>query len=177
MDHVTIRDDGHWIWEGAVGSSGYGKIKSGGHRGQDLSVTHVVWEHHHGVPVPPGYDLDHLEMCLIILCVNPDHLEPVTKAENQRRRAERRETCGNGHLWIPENTGTSKNGSRFCKPCHADRERERRRRNRETRLAHPDAHCSRGHLRTPENTWMRDTGPTCRECMSESARHRGTAAA
>lgn len=34
-------------------------------------------------PIPVGLDLDHL--CRVRSCVNPDHLEPVTRAENLRR--------------------------------------------------------------------------------------------
>jgi hypothetical protein len=169
MDHVEIRD-GHWIWTGSTGSSGYGKIKSGGRRGKDLSVTHVVWEHHRG-PVPPGHDLDHLEECLVILCCRPEHLEPVTKAENQRRRAERRKACGNGHPWTPETTRITKDGQRDCKICHAGRERARRNRNR----ARFTEYCSRGHLRTPENTLPAGPGWRCRDCISEGALQRWAA--
>lgn len=34
-------------------------------------------------PIPAGLTLDHL--CRVKACVNPDHLEPVTRAENVRR--------------------------------------------------------------------------------------------
>lgn len=37
--------------------------------------------------IPDGLTLDHL--CENKRCVNPDHLEPVTRAENLRRHAER----------------------------------------------------------------------------------------
>lgn len=36
-------------------------------------------------PIPDGLQLDHL--CMVRHCVNPDHLEPVTAAENARRAA------------------------------------------------------------------------------------------
>lgn len=44
------------------------------------------WAYEHLVePVDPALDLDHL--CRNTLCVNPDHLEPVTRSENLRRGA------------------------------------------------------------------------------------------
>jgi hypothetical protein len=42
----------------------------------------VYYEAQYG-PVPSGMELDHL--CRVKACVNPDHLEPVTHAENMRR--------------------------------------------------------------------------------------------
>lgn len=39
-------------------------------------------------PLPPGHDRDHT--CCFSLCVNPEHLEHVTKVENQRRKHARR---------------------------------------------------------------------------------------
>ena len=63
-----------WLWTGSLNSSGYGP-----HR--------ALWELLNG-PVPEGLDLDHL--CNVRHCIRPDHLEPVTRAENGRRARERR---------------------------------------------------------------------------------------
>jgi hypothetical protein len=50
------------------------------------------WELVHG-PLEPGLTLDHLigpgEPCTSTLCVSWGHLEPVTPAENTRRRWDR----------------------------------------------------------------------------------------
>jgi hypothetical protein len=41
-----------------------------------------MYEQKHG-PIPDELELDHL--CEVRNCGNPDHLEPVTPGENQRR--------------------------------------------------------------------------------------------
>lgn len=124
MDRVRY-DGTHWLWTGSVGSSGYGKIQTDG---RDQLTHRVVYEHHRG-PIPGGLVLDHLDTCLTILCCNPDHLEPVTQAENQRRKTARRTACNRGHTYTPETVYDRGNG-RECRICHADRERARRARHR-----------------------------------------------
>jgi hypothetical protein len=46
------------------------------------SAVRVLWERERG-PIPEGYEPDHL--CRNTLCVNLDHVEIVTKAENNGR--------------------------------------------------------------------------------------------
>ena len=64
-----------WVWQMCKDKrTGYGKISNGlAHR----------WVYSFFHPLPP--QLDHL--CRQRDCVNPDHLEPVTHAENGRRGA------------------------------------------------------------------------------------------
>lgn len=67
------------VWTGAKSADGYGRIK---HQGAPRGAHRVAWELIHGV-VPHGMELDHL--CRNRACINVDHLEPVTHAENMRR--------------------------------------------------------------------------------------------
>lgn len=80
--------DDCWVWMGAAKLSGwtgsmYGRLSR---RGEHFAAHRWAYELLEG-PIPEGYELDHL--CPDTLCVRPDHLEPVTPEENDRRRLER----------------------------------------------------------------------------------------
>jgi hypothetical protein len=69
-----------WLWVGARSKVGYGVFNAGAGK---WSSAHRWSFHFHGRTAPVGLVLDHL--CRVRLCVNPDHLEPVTDGENVRR--------------------------------------------------------------------------------------------
>lgn len=111
-------DGGCWFWLGGLTHNGYGEI-SVKHHGR---LAHrVVYERQVG-PVPEGFHLDHL--CRNPSCVNPRHLEAVPAAVNIKRGllGKLKETCANGHPWIPENwmdngKGRAGNGVKRCRIC------------------------------------------------------------
>jgi hypothetical protein len=70
---------GCWIWLRSYGGNGYGQCPSGG---RNHNAHRAVYEELRG-PVPNGCVLDH--KCRNPSCVNPDHMEPISQAENVRR--------------------------------------------------------------------------------------------
>ncbi|WP_327421883.1 HNH endonuclease [Streptomyces sp. NBC_01230] len=82
-----------WVWTGATNDQGYGHLHIGGKGGSKLGAHRVSYELSVG-PIPDGLEIDHL--CRNTSCVNPQHLEPVTTQENNRRAREARtaETSG-----------------------------------------------------------------------------------
>jgi hypothetical protein len=68
-----------WEWLGCHNPDGYGFMHC---KGKSTPVHQLVYESMKGA-VPDGLELDHL--CRNRGCCNPDHLEPVTHAENMAR--------------------------------------------------------------------------------------------
>lgn len=82
MKRVIKRTDGCWIFTGCVNSKGYGCVGSG-RKGKSVLTHRLVVIARDG-SVPDDMTIDHL--CQVKRCVNPAHLEVVSRAENTRRR-------------------------------------------------------------------------------------------
>lgn len=123
---ITMADNGCWNWTGKVDRpvGGYGYIY---HRGRWYRAHRVFYVAAKGAPAA-GLDLDHL--CRNRLCCNPDHLEAVTRSENNRRGHDRNSAkthCPSGHEYTEGNTKWYQD-RRYCRACHNRRSAERYRR-------------------------------------------------
>lgn len=77
---LVTKTEGCWFWTGRVERTGYGRLNLTG--GRRVLVHRFSYEMAAG-PILHGLTIDHL--CRERTCVNPSHMEVVTRAENTRR--------------------------------------------------------------------------------------------
>ena len=110
-----------WNWRGPVAGYGYGVTK----------IARQQWYTHR-----LAYFLNYLELpkeldhkCRNRLCMNPEHLEPVTHKENMRRYLSTITHCPHGHEYTTRNIKIHFNRrdgtrDRQCRVCANERTRE-----------------------------------------------------
>lgn len=137
---VPTDPDACWLWTGSVMRHGYGWFYF---RSRSDAAHRAAYELFRG-PIPAGMHLDHTchtndpdcaggFSCLHRRCVNPAHLEPVSKRENDRRgqspmaKEARLSHCKHGHPLSGENLRPVPNrppGWRECEVCYQRRKTE-----------------------------------------------------
>lgn len=121
-EKYNVEASGCWMWFGPT-RSGYGEFSIGKRK---VRAHRFAYETFRGA-IPAGLVIDHL--CRQPRCVNPGHLQPVTRGENVLRgegptaALARRLRCRNGHEFTPENTSVNDRGHRGCRTCWREQAR------------------------------------------------------
>lgn len=119
-------DDECWPWMAYTSQNGYGRI---GDCNSMLYAHRVSYELLVG-PIPEGLVIDHL--CKTKQCVNPAHMEPVSRAENTRRNdapmhiLRRANRCARGHDLLVTGYVRPDGKGRVCRTCQKMREAAKR---------------------------------------------------
>ena len=128
----VVKTETCWLWQGTTNYGGYGIV----HRGPRVQTRRfrahrIAYEMLVG-PIPEGLVIDHL--CRVRHCVNPAHMEPVTRGENVMRgiglpvQHAAKARCPQGHAYDDANTYLIKTGGRSCRTCGRNRARAKWRR-------------------------------------------------
>ncbi len=115
---VEKQENGCWLYAGSLDKDGYGLMGvtgSGTQRVHRLAYAVLTG------PIPDGMEIDHL--CRVRNCMNPAHLEAVTRQVNSLRSESfaainaRKTHCIHGHEFTPENTYYRTPTHRQCRQC------------------------------------------------------------
>lgn len=128
-EKIALADNGCIEWIGGTNNAGYGMFFVAWASGKDVKELAHRWSYEYHVgPIPNGRHIDHL--CRNTLCVNPEHLEPVTQQENTLRGIgvaaihAKKTHCIKGHALSGDNLILRSNGKwRDCRECKRAKDR------------------------------------------------------
>lgn len=128
LAHTRWLESGCIEWTNAPWTFGYGRFVIKSENGWRGTLAHRwIYERLIG-PIPADLQIDHL--CRNRLCVNPQHLEPVSQRENILRgdatsaHHARKTHCIYGHPLEGWNLKYSGRGERICRECYNRRRRK-----------------------------------------------------
>ncbi len=132
-----------WNWIANINNHGYGMFSYGGSKRAAHTIMYrlVVGE------IRSGLECDHL--CRNTRCVNPAHIEPVSRRENVLRGVSgcavnaRKTQCEYGHELSGKNLVLPADGSRQCRKCRNRRQSESQKRQEARRKELPYDHPER----------------------------------
>lgn len=178
---ATPVESGCWEWHGPLGEKGYARVDYmvSGKRIR-RTASHVAWELANAAEVPDGLEVDHL--CRNPVCVNPDHLEPITHLENILRAREHHLATRLFCEKHPDVLLKYEGRVRVCRICKAAYVREWRAEQREKQGLPPAAShkgqrkfvCDKCGGPYEVLAIIKDRGPRygCRSCHQEYYRNR-----
>ena len=124
---IPIPFCGCQVWLGTLDSDGYGILYTGKHTPpyyrRRMKAHRVAYELAKG-PIPKGLEPDHL--CRVPGCINPDHIEAVTRKVNtdrgmcaavNRKRQLGKTHCPRGHPYSGDTLYVTPKGKRQCREC------------------------------------------------------------
>ena len=119
LRRAVKRQSGCWIAGTSPDKDGYCQVTDcTGLKPVTRRSHRVIWEHFNG-PIPVDMVIDHL--CRTRRCVNPDHMEIVTRGENTRRGGASLKThCPKMHPYKGDNLYINTYGKRECNICRKE---------------------------------------------------------
>jgi len=175
-----VRREGEcWIFTGSITPDGYGVVYLGSEYGRRArAYAHRISYEIHVAQIPTHERFEIHHKCGNPSCVNPDHLECLSRSQHARlNEGPSRDTCVHGHPRTPENVYITPTGSKNCRVCGRESARALRRakglkggagvhwRNK--------THCPQGHPYDEGNTYRSAEGyRSCRTCRREADKRR-----
>ena len=122
LPKIEYGQSGCWVWQGALAGKEYGYFWNGI---KTVYAHRFAYEYFNQTEIPTDREIDHL--CRNHSCVNPVHLELVTRSQNMLRGDieamsynKKKTQCPQGHPYSGSNTYIYPNGYRRCRICQRE---------------------------------------------------------